>query len=469
MRDAIVTVYLAVLTSMRRMSGRTRTRVTTRSRSTARDEMSPDANLGSPTMRQRLAPDALAFAVLRGLTMIGGFAALSIVPLRPEHQVHLIPLLGVFIVYKAALFALLFLRPGHARGIFLATLGADLGIVFVLVWFTGGGESHFYLLFSLLVALNAYHFGYKVGVLAAAGSAGLMIVANVLVTPPAPWAHIGARAMLFGLLGLALGHIADRERAARADAEAVNGELRAALADVREAQHRALRAERLAAAGQISARMAHEVRSPISAIGLNVELLEEILAQCPEPTGGEAGDLVRGIRAEVKRLADLTDEYLTFGRLPQARPEEDSVDDMIEEMVGFVRPAAERRGVALKAEVDPPLPLLPFDRDLVRRAVLNLVRNALDATPREGQVSVAARREGDRIAIAVSDSGRGIAAQDAPRLFDPFFTTKPRGTGLGLVIARQIAEEHGGTLTWENVPDGGARFTLRLPLDGCRR
>ncbi len=410
--------------------------------------------------------DAFVFAILRGLAMVGGLAALAIVPLRPEHQLHLGPLLGAFIAYKGALFALLFLRPERAREIFLATLGADLGIVFVLVWFTGGGESHFYLLFSVLVSLNAYHFGPRLGVLAAAISAGLMALANVLVAPPAPWSHIGARAALFGLLGMALGHIAARERAARAAAEQLNAELRAAVGRVEEAKERAVRAERLAAAGRVSAKMAHEVRSPISAIGLNVEMLEEIVGKCPGPMMGDAEDLLRGIQAEVRRLADLTDEYLTFARLPRLRPAEDSVNEMLGELVAFVRPEAERRGVVLKEECDPRIPLLSFDRDLLRRAVLNLVRNGMEATPRGGQVRVATGLDSGWVEVAVADIGSGIEERHAPHLFEPFFTTKPRGTGLGLAIARQIAEEHGGALTWANNPGGGARFTLRLPLKG---
>ncbi len=414
--------------------------------------------------RGRLSNDALTFAVLRGLAMIGGVAALSIVPLRPEHQVHLAPLLGAFILYKGILFALLFFRPERSREIFLGTLGADLAIVFVLVWFTGGGESHFYLLFSVLVALNAYHFGPEIGVLAAALSAGLMALANVLVTPAAPWSHIGARAALFGLLGLALGHIASRERRARAEAERFNAELRAALARLEEAKERAIRAERLAAAGRSSARMAHEVRSPISAIGLNVEMLEEIVRGCPGPMMGDAGDLLQGIRAEVARLAGLTDEYLTFARLPRARSEEDSVNEMLEELVAFVRPEAEQRDVALKGEFDPAIPLFSFDRDLLRRAVLNLVKNGMEATPRGGRVLVATRLDGQWVEVMVADTGPGVEGRHAPHVFEPFFTTKPHGTGLGLVIARQIAEEHGGTLTWESVPDGGARFALRVPL-----
>lgn len=418
-------------------------------------------------MRDRLDPEALSFAVLRGLAMIGGLAALSIVPLRPEHQVHLGLLLAAFIAYKAALFALLFFRPDSARPIFLATLGADLGIVFVLVWFTGGGESHFYLLFSVLVALNAYHFGAGVGILAAALSTGLMALANVLVLPSAPWPHIGARAALFGLLGLALGHIANRERLARAEADRFNAELRAALGSLAEAKEQAVCAERLAAAGTVAARLAHEVRSPISAIGLNVEMLEEIVRGCPGPMMGDAGDLLQGIRAEVKRLAGLTDEYLTFARLPPARPEEDSVNEMVEELVAFVRPEAERRGVVLVGEFDQLIPLFPFGRDLLRRAVLNLVKNGMDATPRGGWVLVATRLDGGRVEVMVADTGSGVDERHAPHLFEPFFTTKPRGTGLGLAIARQIAEEHGGTLAWENAPSGGARFTLFLPLKGA--
>ena len=418
--------------------------------------------------RPRLDPDALAFAVLRGLTMIGGLAALSIVPLRPEHQIHLLPLLGAFIAYKGALFSLLFFRPEHARAIFLATLGTDLGIVFVLVWFTGGGESHFYLLFLTLVALNAYHFGPGIGVLTGTLSAGLMGLANALAVPATAWSHIAARAALFALLGLALGHIARRERWARAELERVNAELRAALAALEAARDRALRAEQLAAAGRSSARMAHEVRSPISAIGLNVEMLEDIVGGSSGPGMGEAAELLRGIRAEVKRLAGLTDEYLTFARLPEAHPEDDSLNEVVDELVTFLTPEARRRDVALEAALDPGIPLFPFDRDLIRRAALNLVKNGIEATPRGGRVGIATRRCGDSVEVAVADAGSGVDSRHVPHLFEPFFTTKPRGTGLGLVIASQIAEEHGGTLTWENPPGGGARFALRIPLGGDR-
>src|SRR3972149_6442067 len=166
----------------------------------------------------RLDAEAQVFAVLRTLTLVGGVAALLIVPLRPEHQLHLAPLLVGFVVYKALLYLVL------------------------LLWFTGGGESHFYLLFFLLVALNAHYFGPAVGVLAAALASALLVLAN-FVGLPAPWAHVGSRGLLLGLLGLALGHVAARERAARAQAEELHREKEAAMA-------RLARAGRPAAGGR---------------------------------------------------------------------------------------------------------------------------------------------------------------------------------------------------------------------------
>jgi len=154
----------------------------------------------------------------------------------------------------------------------------------------------------------------------------------------------------------------------------------------------------------------------------------------------------------------------TFARLPRARPEDDSVNEMVDELLAFVRPEAQKRDVALEAAPDPLIPLFSFDRDLLRRAVLNLLKNAIEATPRRGRVRLATRLCDGRVEVAVADSGAGIDARHASHLFEPFYTTKPRGTGLGLAIARQIAEEHGGTLTWENAREGGARFVLHIPL-----
>lgn len=412
---------------------------------------------GAGAVEERWPSETVLFAALRALTLVGGVAALFVVPLRPEHELHLAPLLVGFIAYKAALFAVLLRWAERARELFLATMVADLGIVGLLVWFTGGGESHFYLLFYLLVALNAYYFGPGVGVLAAALASGLLVLANWATVPPGPWAHVASRAALLGLLGLALGHVATRERRARARAERLNREMEAAMA-------RLARAEQLAAVGRVSAKLAHEVRNPLGAINLDVDMLRDIVAHCPGPAMKEAEEILAEIRAEVRALADLTEEYLVAARLPRPKLDREALNDIVREAVGLLAPLAARQGVSVAVEPDETVPPLRVDRALLKQAVRNLVKNGLEALPAGGRLTVRTGADGDHAVVAVADDGPGVSAEAAAHLFEPFFTTKRRGTGLGLSVAQQIAQEHGGDLVWRNRPEGGAEFTIRLPL-----
>ena len=408
-------------------------------------------------IRKRIGSEAMAFGVLRGLTLVGGMAALFIVPLRPEHQLHLAPLLAGFIAYNAAVAVVLARWADEARIIFLATLAADLALVFLLVWFTGGGGSHFYLLFFLLVTINAYYFGPGIGVLAAVLAAGLLATANWLVPEPDSWSQVGARAIILGVIAVALGRVAVQERAARAKAERLNQEMEAAMG-------RLARAEQLAAVGRLSAKMAHEVRNPLGAISLNVDMLGDIIRGLTGPAGGEAQEVLHGIRQEVRALADLTEEYLIAARLPRPRLEKDSVNELVTELVDFLRPVAARQGVSIAVSLDEDLPSLSFDGAMLRQAMRNLIRNAMEVLPNGGRVELSTRCEGHDAVITVADNGPGIVPDAADRLFEPFFTTKPGGTGLGLSIAEQIVREHGGEISLASQPDTGARFVIRLPL-----
>lgn len=410
---------------------------------------------------ERLGSEALVFAVLRALTLVGGVAALFVVPPRVEHELHLVPLLGGFVAYKLALLAVLLAWTDRARQVFLATLASDLAVVFLLVWFTGGGESHFYLLFYLLVALNAHHFGPGVGGLAAGLASALLVAANWLVVPAVPWVHVASRAALLGLLGVALGHVAARERRERARADTLHREKEVTMA-------RLARAEQLAAVGRLSAKMAHEVRNPLGAINLNVDLLGDLVRQCPEPAVTEARELLASMRDEVRALTALTDEYLVAARLPRPRFEKESLDEVVSELVAFLRPVATRQGATLAVELDEALPPVPCDRAMLRQAVRNLVKNALETVPRGGRVTVGTRLAADAAVISVTDDGPGLSPAARAHLFEPFFTTKERGTGLGLSIAREIAHQHGGDLDWDDAAGGGSHFSIRMPLEGAR-
>lgn len=408
--------------------------------------------------------DERVFAVLLAVAMVGGLVSLGLVPLRPRHRIDLHWLVFWFATYKLGIFALVTVNPRATRAIFLGALGVDLLLVFVLLCLTGGGDSLFYLLFFPLVAVNAYYFGPWVGLGAAIVAAGLYTLSAWLMPPWVGWTPGVILSALVGLPALTLGLVAERERRARGEVERLNTELTGTLHRLRAAQDELLVAERMATVGRLSLKVAHEVRNPISAIQLNAEMLQESLRGGDAAESEEAAALLAAIRDQVKTLDALTEEYLAFARFPRPHFEEESVNDLVVELGDFVRPVATRQGLRLLVETDPAAPLMEIDRGLLRQAVLNLVKNGLEALSRGGELTLATRAAGGGVEVSVCDTGPGISEEVARRLFEPFFTTKPQGTGLGLSIARQIADEHGGEVRWANRPGGGACFTIRLPL-----
>lgn len=444
-----------------------------------------------------------SFAVLRALSMLGGLIALFLVPVRPEHQHHLIPLAGLFVAYKAFLFLAIWAWPARLRLILIGTTGLDLVFVSLFVWHTGGGESHFYLLFYLLVALAAAHFGPRIGLATAGGGGLLYVLASVVGASSTEWNHLSARVATFFLLGGSLGYLSQRERQARAEAERLNAELREnqarlerAYQELQAAQARLVQSERLAAIGQMSAKISHEVRNPLGSISLNAELLEDELQSLSGERRAEAANLMAAIRSQVDVLSAVTEEYLRFARLPKPKLEVTTVTPVIEDLAEFVREELRARKVELLVNVPAELPPLHLDPGQIRQAVLNLIRNAVEAMPDGGTVTIRAglldqgaegtmqKAEGGRqddttgllsagcllpsVFIEVADTGTGIPPENLDRIFEPFFTNKEGGTGLGLAIARQIAVDHGGSLTCESTPGRGTTFRLTLPIrDGA--
>jgi two-component system NtrC family sensor kinase len=360
-------------------------------------------------------------------------------------------------------------NPRATRRIFIAALCIDLLLVFLLLFLTGGGDSPFVNLFFPLVAVNAYYFGRWVGLFLTLVAGLLYWAAASLALPAATWTAVLILMALVGLPAFALGHVADRERRARSEVERLNAELTGTLTRLRAAQEELVEAERMATVGRLSLKVAHEVRNPIAAIELNAELLGDMVQGTKSEDGTEATTLVVAIRDQVAALDALTEEYLAFARFPRPQFEEDSVNDMVTAVAEFVRPLATRQGIAVKVETDPAVPPMEIDRTLLRQAVLNLVKNALEAVSQGGALTLTTRQVGDAVEIAVADSGPGISPEVGRRLFEQFFTTKPQGTGLGLSISRQILEEHGGKIRWHSTPGAGATFTMSLPIQKAAR
>jgi signal transduction histidine kinase len=227
------------------------------------------------------------------------------------------------------------------------------------------------------------------------------------------------------------------------------------------------RLERLATLGQVAARITHEVRNPLSSIGLNAEMLEEELEALPAAQAPEARALVRAISEEVERLRGVTEQYLRHARRSVAERTPQDLSALLRSLLDFVRAELDARDVGVELDVPPELPVL-VDAPKLRQALLNLIRNAWEAMPRGGRLTVRAvsvHGEGDEpwVRIDVVDRGSGLPELALDRVFEPFFSTKERGTGLGLAVVREIVLAHGGRVSARNRPEGGAIFSVELP------
>lgn len=248
------------------------------------------------------------------------------------------------------------------------------------------------------------------------------------------------------------------------------------------AEQRAQSAERLAELGSMTGGLAHEIKNPLSTIGLNAQLLAEGIAELPE---GEAlrsrlSNRVGALRRETERLRGILQDFLDYAGNVRLEKQPTNLTEMLRDMVEFLTPEAERAGVRLRLDVPSDATLMAtIDQRLIKQALLNLLLNAIQAisagrppaTPGEARGEVILRARGEvsvpggsaGVRIEVNDTGPGIAADAVEKIFRPYFTTKAGGTGLGLPTSRRFVQEHGGTLTCVSEPGRGTSFVVVLP------
>jgi two-component system NtrC family sensor kinase len=232
-----------------------------------------------------------------------------------------------------------------------------------------------------------------------------------------------------------------------------------------EKQQALVRAERLAAIGRISAQITHEIRNPLSSIGLNTDMLQEALGGArfdDEAQGAEARALAEAVSREVDRLAEITDQYLNFARFPKPVLAPTDVNEMLESLLDFLEEEHARAGVAIERTFAQGLPKVVGDKGQLRQALMNLLKNSREALVHGGTIRLETRPLVTQVEIVVEDTGPGIPPAELVRLFDPFFSTKERGTGLGLALTQQIIHEHGGEIRCESEVGRGTRFHIRL-------
>lgn len=234
------------------------------------------------------------------------------------------------------------------------------------------------------------------------------------------------------------------------------------VTDFAELERRTRIAEKLAAVGTISAGLAHEIRNPLNAANLQLQLLERRLSKITaDPKLHEPVDTVR---EEIQRLSNLVSDFLTFARPTAIDARPTNLCELIEHVASLERPEAAEHGVELVASCMSPNIPVNVDRQRIEQVLLNLIRNALEAvleTPPPRRVSLTVARDGAGASIVVTDTGPGIPREVASRIFEPFFTTKDAGTGLGMAIAHKIIDMHGGHLQIGG--SKGAQITIALP------
>ena len=239
-----------------------------------------------------------------------------------------------------------------------------------------------------------------------------------------------------------------------------------ARADRRRLQQEAQQAASFTKLGRLAAGVSHEIRNPLSAVFLHVDLLEEELREQAPASFMLVEDTLTDIRTQLVRLEDLVQDYLSLARVGSSALVPHHLGTLVQDWATEWAPLAAARGVTLTCEGLEVVGQVAVHPTTLRRALLNLVQNALDAMPEGGRLMLRGHRSGVTVQIDVCDTGSGIPAEHCDRIFEPLYTMKTEGTGLGLCIVQEVMTAHGGQVAVQSTVGQGSTFTITLPLLG---
>jgi signal transduction histidine kinase len=240
------------------------------------------------------------------------------------------------------------------------------------------------------------------------------------------------------------------------------------LRDITESRRTAeqtIESERFSALTLLAAGVAHEIGNPLNSLHIHLQLMERKVAKLSAAKDKrELQESINIARTEIDRLDSIVSQFLRAIRpsKPQLQPED--VNALLEETVRFFQPEINDREIAVETELRSDLPPLQLDRDQMKQAFYNAIKNSLEAMKRRGHLRIGTDRDDTHVKISFTDTGGGISAENLSRVFEPYFTTKSGGSGLGLLIVRRIVREHGGELAIESSEGNGLTLTIRLPF-----
>jgi signal transduction histidine kinase len=350
------------------------------------------------------------------------------------------------------------------RGIVTALL-VKLALCWGLIGWTGGISSTWYVILLLPVVSAAT-------TLSLVGALGVAILACVTYLSfllfidwsryeftPEAFGEVGLRVIFLPVVAFMTNQLAEANRVEARRYQAVAAQLEAANQNLREAEAAMRRSERLAALGQLTAGLAHELRNPLGTIRASAEMLNKNL-----PAENETGRELAGyITTEVDRTNSLIIRFLQFARPVRLQLSETDLSVVIDDSIRQIELHSPPLPVSVHRNYSLETPRIPADAELLGRVVYNLLLNAAQATPPGGTITVKTRAVGETVELAVIDRGSGIAKKNLESIFNPFFTTRADGVGLGLAIVSKIVDEHGGHIEVESEEGSGSTFRVYLP------
>lgn len=336
---------------------------------------------------------------------------------------------------------------------------------FLLIGVTGGIASSYYLILLLPVLSAATTLG-------PAGTAMFTALACLAYLAFIPVAYnlgyileglylrdLTLRVLFLPVVAYLTHSLAAENRRAARRAEAAAAELAEANRRLLEAEASARRSERLAALGQLTAGLAHELRNPLGTMKASAEMLLERAGA----DNAVLRELAEYISSEVDRTNSLITRFLEFARPSQLKMAPADLHLILETAIEHLERENPGAAARIHRNFDPALPLVETDAELLERVFFNLLRNALEASPPEALVTIKTRRAPSGVEIAFIDRGPGVPPEHREQIFNPFFTTKPGGVGLGLAVSAKIVGDHGGAITVDSEPGQGATFLVSLP------
>ena len=387
------------------------------------------------------------------------FASLVIFgPDRSSFTITFLSALGIFQVLEPKL-------PLSSPQGAILSYAIKLVLCYLLLGQTDGIESPYYWVLVLPVISAATTLSAFATIITSALACGaylsfwLRLPPNLYI-PPEEIPQLVLRCVVMLLSGFLAHQLAEATRVETRKYQAAAEQLAEANRNLSEAEAAVRRSERLAALGQLSAGLAHELRNPLGTMKASAEML----AKQVDSNNEVARELAGFISSEVDRTNSLVTRFLDFARPLALRLEPTDLAQVIDEAVAETGRHAPPFDISIYKNYSPDIPPFLFDRQLIERVIYNLLLNAAQASPPGGSITVKTRQLNGTIEIAVIDRGSGIDPKHLESIFNPFFTTKSAGVGLGLAIVSKIIDEHQGRITVESESGSGTVFRIFLPF-----